>query len=461
MTQIHLIGISGSGLSAIARLLLESGFRVSGSDRTPGAVARELEQSGATIYSGHSAQNIQGADLVVRSSAIPDENVEVVAAQAQGIPVLKRSEFLNQVLSGKTLVAIAGTHGKTTTTALAAWVFTQCGKDPSYIIGGVSKNLGNNAHAGRGSQFIIEADEYDRMFLGLNPKIILVTYLEHDHPDCFPTPEEYRQAFIQFIQKLQPGGVLVLNGDHSPTAALVQALPADCRAYTFGISNSANYRAANIVNLPRGNRQFDLIFAEQGKWQSLGTFNLSLPGNHNLRNALAVLALAHQQSLDLSQAAVALAAFTGTGRRFDILGEINGISIIDDYAHHPTEIRAVLQAARARFPGQRIWAVWQPHTYSRTRALLKDFADSFSDADCVIVTEVYPARETNPGFSSLAVVEAMKGKDVHFSPTLEEATTVLLDQLKPGDVLLVLSAGDADLISRQVFSGLQNKESIQ
>ena len=458
MEHIHFIGISGSGLSAIARLLLESGYQVSGSDRMPTAIAQELEQLGAMIYTGHAASNIDGANLVVRSSAVPDENIEVISAQAKHIPVLKRSQFLGQILTEKAMIAIAGTHGKTTTTAMAAWVFQQCSRDPSYIIGGVSKDLGSNAHAGRGSEFIIEADEYDRMFLGLHPEIILITYLEHDHPDCFPTPQAYRQAFEQFIQQLTPDGLLIVNGDHQPTASLMDQAPHGCQSFTFGLSAEVNYRAANLTPQPAGGSDFDLIFSAEGKWQSLGHFSLGLPGLHNVRNALSVLALAHQSSLSLEKVGQALRTFRGTGRRFDLVGEALGITIIDDYAHHPTEIRATLQAARARYAGRRIWAVWQPHTFSRTLTLLQEFAASFQDADRVIVTEVYAAREVNPGFSARSVAEAIREPQVHFSPTLEDATQTLLAGLVPGDVLIVLSAGDADGISHQVFTALQEKE---
>ena len=457
MNRIHFIGISGSGLSAIARLLLESGYLVSGSDRTPTAIAGELEQLGATIFTGHTASNVMGADVVVRSSAIPDDNIEVIAARENSIPVLKRAEFLGQILQKKTLIAISGTHGKTTTTAMAAWVFQQIGRDPSYIIGGISKNLGNNAHAGHGDEFIIEADEYDRMFLGLNPDVILVTYMEHDHPDCFPTPEIYRQAFMEFIQRLSPAGLLIVNGDHNPTASLLKDAPEGCRKFSIGLSKGANYRAAKVNTLPGGGSRFDLIFSLNGDWENLGQFTINLPGEHNLRNALGILAMAHQLSLPLDQVSQALSTFSGTGRRFDLVGEANGISILDDYAHHPTEIRATLQAARARFPGRRIWAVWQPHTYSRTRSLLAEFSTAFKDADRVIVTEVYAAREANPGFSARSVAEAIKNQEVHFSPTLVDATETLLAQIQPGDVILVLSAGDADCISRDVLSALEMK----
>lgn len=458
MTHVHFIGISGSGLSAIARVLLESGYTVSGSDRTPTAAAEELVQLGATIFAGHAAANIRGVDLVVRSSAVPDDNVEVTAALQSGIPVLKRSQFLQTLLAGKSVIAVAGTHGKTTTTAMIAWVLTRLGSDPSYIIGGVSKDLGVNAHAGKGETFVIEADEYDRMFLGLNPAVCIVTYLEHDHPDCYPTPEVYRQAFVDFIHLLQPGGLLLVNGDHTPTASLVEEVATGRKAYKYGTRPGVDYQAVDVRILPGGGTSFALLYTQGQEQQTLGQFSVNLPGRHNLLNGLAVLTLAHQQHLPLEKVGEALGLFSGTGRRFDVLGIANGVTIINDYAHHPTEIKATLQAARARFPENRIWAVWQPHTYSRTRTLLADFAAAFSDADQVLVMEVYAARESNPGFSAIQVAREIPGKPVHFSPTLEDATQTLVSHLQPGDILLILSAGDADQISRDVFFALQKKE---
>ncbi|TLN21313.1 UDP-N-acetylmuramate--L-alanine ligase, partial [bacterium] len=256
MTHVHLVGIGGSGLSAIARLLLESGYSVSGSDRTPSELARELAAAGATVFSGHAAENIRGADLVVRSSAIPDSNPEVQAALVAGIPVLKRADFLGRLMSGRTGIAVAGTHGKTTTTAMVAWLLTACGQKPSYIIGGVSKNLGNNAHAGQGSAFVIEADEYDRMFLGLNPRIAVVTMMEHDHPDCYPTPQEYRAAFVDFVHTLQPGGLFITNADDAQAASLAAELPAGCRVVTYGMNPDAGLRALDVKRNSEGGFSF-------------------------------------------------------------------------------------------------------------------------------------------------------------------------------------------------------------
>lgn len=453
--SVHFIGIGGSGLSAIARLLLEAGWQVSGSDRVENALSRSLAQAGARIEYGHQAGNIRDAALVVRSSAIPDDNPEVLAARAAGIPVLKRADFLGQLMKSKIGIAIAGTHGKTTTTAMTAWVWSALGLDPSYIIGGVSQNLGTNAHAGQGSVFIIEADEYDRMFHGLNPNALVVTNLEHDHPDCFPTPEEYQQAFKDFVARLRLGGFALFCADDPLAPGLAAALPTGCTAFTYGLLAGSDYRAGGMHSNDFGGLTFLVSF----RGQALTEIVLQVPGEHNVRNALAVLALAHRMGLDVQAAARTLGEFHGTQRRFELRGEVGGVAVIDDYAHHPTEIRATLAAARLRYPGRRIWAVWQPHTYTRIAALKEDFQRAFADADEVLVTDVYAARarEDHEWFSIAEMVAAMEHPHARFCSTMDKASAYLQNDLRSGDVLLVLSAGDADRISSQTLEFLKLK----
>jgi UDP-N-acetylmuramate--alanine ligase len=455
MEHMHLIGIGGTGLSAIARVLLERGYKVSGSDRQPSLVADELARAGAVVYIGHDPAQIQGADLVIRSSAVQDDNVEVVAAKQAGIPVLKRSEFLPRLLKDDEVIAIAGTHGKTTTTAMIAWALRSLGEDPSYIIGSAALNMGSNAHAGKGRYFVIEADEYDYMFLGLQPAVAVVTMLEHDHPDCFPTPEEYYDAFLQFGRQIKPNGQLIACSDDRGVQQLLADLPLS--KHTYGLSaERSEYTALTLLNNPNGGYSFQLFQA--GHY--LADVSLQIPGLHNVLNALAALAVINELHLPVNRAAGALSAFKGTARRFQVVGEVAGITLIDDYAHHPTEIKATLSAARQRFPGRRIWAVWQPHTFSRTRQILFDFAHAFGDADQVIVTEIYPARELPPpdGFSSVDVVNALSHPAVVYARDLLAAEQALLENLKPGDVVLVLSAGDADQISRDVLAVLMQPE---
>ncbi len=461
MTQVHFIGIGGSGLSAIARLLLESGYRVTGSDRALSPFAIDLQKAGATIYIGHHPRNIAGANWVVRSSAVPDDNPEVRAARAAGIPVYKRADFLGQWMSDKTGIAVAGTHGKTTTTAMIAWLLRELGRDPSFIVGSTLTNLGVNAHAGKGNAFVIEADEYDRMFLGLKPRIEVVTSLEHDHPDCYPSFGDMVSAFESFVDLLPADGHLVACADDSNAMALLSRARQDGKgvvAYSIQgdmTINSPQWIQARALrpNL-LGGFSFETVSNLSGGLSTVKV-ELQVPGKHNVRNALAALAVVETLGLSSQQAAQALQAFQGTGRRFEVRGQVKGVTVIDDYAHHPTEISTTLAAARARYAGQRIWAVWQPHTYSRTQTLFSEFSRAFKDADEVIVSEVYAAREPKQEFTSAEVVSAMPHPSARYIATLEEITQYLLKHLKSGDVLLVLSAGDADQVSRDVLVGLK------
>jgi UDP-N-acetylmuramate--alanine ligase len=464
MTHVHFIGIGGSGLSAIARLLLESGYTVSGSDRALTPFAEEVRKAGATVYVGHHPRNLTGVDWVVRSSAVTEENPEVKAAKRTGIPVYKRADFLGRLMEDKTGIAIAGTHGKTTTTAMTAWVLSRLDRDPSFIVGGVVNGLGVNAHAGKGKVFVIEADEYDNMFLGLKPRIAVVTSIEHDHPDFFPTLESMYHAFEKFVGLLPEDGTLIVCAEDPGAAALIPHVRKEGRnVISYGVQgdmtiNSPLWMQARELKVNRrGGYDFTATTNLASKTSGSVKVSLQVPGQHNVRNALAVLAVIGVLGLSRKKAAQALAEFTGTGRRFELRGEVDGISIFDDYAHHPTEIRATLSGARARFPKGRIWAVWQPHTYSRTRTLFLDFARAFKDANEVIVTEVYAAREPKQDFTSAEVVSAMPHLSARYIKTLPKVTEYLLEQLQPGDVVLVLSAGDADQVSTEVVKGLQER----
>ncbi|HEX2996120.1 MAG TPA: UDP-N-acetylmuramate--L-alanine ligase, partial [Anaerolineales bacterium] len=381
MTHVHFIGIGGSGLSAIARLLLESGYTVSGSDRAPTPFAEQVRKAGATVYIGHHPRNLEGADWVVRSAAIAEDNPEVKSAKNAGIPVYKRADFLGRLMEDKIGIAIAGTHGKTTTTAMTAWVLSELGRDPSFIIGGVASNLGVNAHAGKGKAFVIEADEYDNMFLGLKPQIEVVTSLEHDHPDFFPTLDVMFQSFEKFVGLLPADGTLIVCAEDPGATALLARVRKDGRnLVSYGMQNDMTIntplwvQAHHVEPNERGGFDFTATTNMASKTSASIKVSLQVPGLHNVRNALAVLAIVGVLGLSRRKAAQALGEFTGTGRRFELRGEVNGISLFDDYAHHPTEIKATLAGARARFPERRIWAVWQPHTYSRTKTLFLDFA---------------------------------------------------------------------------------------
>ncbi len=482
--RVHLIGIGGSGLSAIAQVLLESGIEVSGSDRQLSPLTQRLEAAGARVSLGHNPENIGQADLVVRSSAIPDDNPEVQAALARGIPVLKRADFLGRLTAGKQTLAVAGTHGKTTTTAMLAWLLSAIGLDPSYVIGGLSLNLMTNAHSGLGPYFVIEADEYDRMFLGLDPWIAVVTNIEHDHPDCYPTPEDFYQGFREFAGRIAENGTLVVHADDPGAMRLGQDQSHACNVITYGLEPPLlvgesrgdgfgalpDYQATNIHPNHRGG--FDFIVCSNTAKQADGAekqigISLQAPGKHNVQNSLAAMAVADLLGLSWEKCASILGEYRGASRRFEVRGEVNGVTIIDDYAHHPTEIRATLAASRARYPGRQIWAVWQPHTYSRTRALSSEFARAFGEKDAspvdhLIITEIYAARESAPkdGFSIADVLGRIDHVDMHYIPDLPAVSDYLLDHLHSGDILLVLSAGDADQISTQVFAGLGRRGNL-
>ena len=458
MPHVHFIGIGGSGLSAIARLLLESGYTVSGSDRTLSPFADEVRKAGAKVYIGHHPRNLAGADWVVKSSAIADDNPEIRAAKRTGIPVYKRADFLGQLMAEKTGIAIAGTHGKTTTTAMTAWVLSELGREPSFIVGSVMNNLGVNARAGKGKLFVIEADEYDNMFLGLKPQTAVVTGVEHDHPDFFPTPESMYSAFEKFVDLLPAGGTLIACAEDVGAAALITHVRKSGKnVVSYSVQgemtiNSPNWvQASRLKPNYRGGFDFIALSNLGDKGGDSISVSLQVPGEHNVRNALAVLAIVDVLGLSYEKAVKALSEFTGTARRFQVRGEVNGISIIDDYAHHPTEIKATLAGARARYPERRIWAVWQPHTYSRTQTLFLEFARAFKDANEVIVTEVYAAREPKKDFTSAEIVSAMPHLSARYIKTLPEITEYLFKNLQAGDVVLVLSAGDADQISTDLL----------
>jgi len=452
----HFIGIGGTGLSAIARVLLERGEQVSGSDRQDSALAQGLRQAGALVHIGHAAGHVNGAARVIRSSAVGEDNVEVQAARTKGIPVLKRSDFLGEFLADQQVIAVAGSHGKTTTTAMIAWMLTALNQKPGFILGSIAQNLKANASAGAGRLFVIEADEYDYMFLGLAPHLALVTNVEHDHPDLFRTPEDFQQAFRSFADRIQPDGVLLACSDDQGARDLMAYAQGKVRE-TYGYAYShkdADYFADKIQ--PEDVQGFSFQALRGGK--PLAEVSLQVPGLHNVANALGALAVADQLGLDLEEAAMALGDFRGTQRRFELRGEAGGVAIVDDYAHHPTEIRSTLAAARARYPQRRLWAVWQPHTYSRTLAFWDDYAAAFSEVDRVVVTGVYAAREQQPdNFDLGELVNSIKHEDKHFSHNLEEAGDFLLNEIKKGDVVIVMSAGDATDLSQRLLTELEKQ----
>ncbi len=446
--KIHFIGIGGIGLSAIAKVLLEEGYRVSGSDLRLSPITDALADMGAVIYQGHRVENLGDADLVVISSAIPADNAEIAAARERGIPVVKRDWVLGRMMEGRFGIAVAGSHGKTTITAMISLLLTEAGLDPAFIVGGVLENLGTNAKAGRGEYFVIEADEYDRTFLGLKPRIAVVTNIEMDHPDCYPELDELLEAFRGFVGLVPADGWVIGCGDE-PRVREVLANGRGAEVVTYGLGEGVEWRAENIRPNELGGNDF--VALHEGR--PVGEFSLRIPGLHNVKNSLAVLAVAHQVGVSPADARETLRRYRGVQRRFEVKGEVDGIVVIDDYAHHPTQIRTTLRTARERYPGRTIWVVFQPHTYSRTKALLADFAASFADADHVIITDIYAAREFDDlEVSAADIVARMRHPDARYIPGLNEAADYLVDHLKPRDVLITLGAGDGYKVGENVLA---------
>jgi len=454
--RVHFVGIGGAGLSAIARVLMEQGAVVSGSDLVLSPVAEALARDGAQVFVGHRAEWVEGADLVIVSSAVPEENVEVQAARTAGIPVLHRDRILGDLMEGKIGIAVAGTHGKTTTTAMIATILWHGGRDPSFIVGGVVAGLGTNARAGTGPHFVVEADEYDRTFLGLRPQVAVVTNVEPDHPDCYPTFAELRAAFVQFVALLPPDGMLVACSDQPTARELGEERAAHGGPVIFyGLREGADWTAQDVRPNPGGGIDFRVL---QGG-RALGEVHLKVPGPHNVLNALAALAVTHHLGIPFPTARSALEDFRGVARRFEVKGQVEGVIVVDDYAHHPTEIRATLMAARQRFPGRPLWAVWQPHTYSRTKMLLEEFAQAFDQADHVLVLPIYAAREQDTlGVSSAQVVAAMRHPDVRLMSSLEDAVVTLATEVRPGEVVLTLGAGDGNRVGEWLLVALRGEE---
>lgn len=457
MKHIHFIGIGGTGLSAIAKVLLEQGYKVSGSDLTPSSLAEAVEMAGGTIYLGHQAENIDGADIVVRSSAVPDQNEEIQAALVAQVPVLRRAEFLGRLMEGKEVTAIAGSHGKTTTTSMIAWILSKLDREPSFIVGGVVANLNTNARSGEGFDFVIEADEYDYMFLGLSPIRAVITNIEHDHPDMFPTAESFKDAFREFVNRLKPDGTLFLCAEDSGAMQMKDEIKPGQQLVVYGFqAPGRDYLARNLqININAGIK-FEVVTNIDQDCDPV-EISLQIPGKHNVLNALAAFAVADQMGLPRVEVSRVLSDFQGSERRFDIRGEYQGILIIDDYAHHPTEINATISAARSTYPDRRIWVVWQPHTYTRIQTLESAFKEAFSGADRVIVLDVYAAREEKPeNFSMPDIVEGINHPEVIFVPEREGVFDYLMNVLEAGDLVLVLSAGDAIEINDQLEKALSH-----
>ena len=437
--RLHFVGIGGIGMSGIAEILLNLGYAVSGSDLVLSNVTGRLQQQGATVYQGHAAAHVQGADVVVVSSAVKPDNVEVLTARAQHIPVIPRAEMLAELMRMKYGVAIAGTHGKTTTTSLVATILAYGGLDPTVLIGGRLNSLGSNAKLGQGEYLVAEADESDGSFLLLSPTISVVTTVDAEHLDFYGDLAAVRRAFTQFINKVPFYGCSIICLDQPHIRSLVPQIRRRC--ITYGLTSQADYIARDLRLA--GLRSHFAVFRTG---ERLGQFSLNLPGTHNVANALAAIVVGVELDIPLSAIAQALEEFSGVHRRFDRRGVRDGITVVDDYGHHPEEIRQTLRAAKAVWPEVRLVVVFQPHRYTRTHLLLQEFCTAFHDAGALVLLDIYAAGETPlPGVTTGLLYEGLISqgqREVYYLRERAEVVSFLQRYVHANDILLTLGAGD-------------------
>jgi UDP-N-acetylmuramate--alanine ligase len=449
--HVHFVGIGGIGMSGIAEVLLNQGYRVSGSDLKASELTRRLERLGATIFEGHRAENLVQADVVVISSAVRKDNPEVVTARQRKIPVIPRAEMLAELMRLKYAVAVAGSHGKTTTTSMVATVLSAAGLDPTAVVGGKVNVLDSNAKLGKSELMVVEADESDGSFLHLHPSITVVTNIDPEHMDHYGTLDNLKDAFTAFCNRVPFYGLNVLCLDNSNVQSLLPRL--EKRFVTYGSSHMADYRLEGI-RLEGFTTRFEAFRRDE----PLGEFRVRMVGAHNALNALAVIAVAEEMDIPLDVVRSALSEFGGVQRRFTVRGEVAGVTVVDDYGHHPTEVQATLAGARRAF-GKRLVVAFQPHRYTRTHDLLKEFATSFNDADVVFVTSVYAAGEERiPGATGDVLAEAVRAhghRDVTFVEKRADLAKTLLPRLREGDIVLTLGAGDITQVGPELVELLK------
>jgi UDP-N-acetylmuramate--alanine ligase len=456
--RIHFVGIGGIGMSGIAEVLLTLGYKVSGSDLRHSPVTERLSELGAIIFTGHQAENITGAEVVVTSSAISRDNPEVLAAHAQHIPVIPRAEMLAELMRLKYGIAIAGMHGKTTTTSMVAAVLAAGGLDPTVVVGGRVDALGSNARLGKSQYLVAEADESDRSFLKLSPILAVVTNIDREHMDCYQDMADVEQAFIDFVDRVPFYGLVLLCNDDERLRGLMPRLAR--RAITYGLNAESDFRVLHSKTQCSSTKHYSHFEVEyQGK--SLGDFHLQVPGQHNVLNATAAVAVGIGLDIEVERIREGLENFGGVDRRFQLKGRVAGVSVIDDYGHHPTEIRATLAAARqCRF--NRVHVVFQPHRYTRTRDLLDQFGTAFTDADSLFILDIYPASEQPiPGVTAESVAEAVRnlgGKAARYVSSFEEAAHSVAAVAQSGDMILTLGAGNISQLGPQIIEQLKARK---
>jgi UDP-N-acetylmuramate--alanine ligase len=453
--HIHFIGIGGIGMSGIAEVLLNLGYTVSGSDLAASDVTQRLQQLGAMVYVGHAAPQVQGADVVVTSSAVQAENVELAAARTLHIPVIPRAEMLAELMRMKYGIAVAGAHGKTTTTSLVATVMARGGLDPTVVIGGRLNSLGTNAQLGQGEYLVAEADESDGSFLLLSPTISVVTTIDAEHLDFYRDLEEIKQAFLRFLNKVPFYGCSVICLDQPNIQSLVPHIQR--RFLTYGLTSQADY-VAREVHFSGARSHFDVFH----NGRRFGRFAVNLPGVHNVYNALAAIAVGHELEVPVPTMATALAEFSGIHRRFEVLGECQGVTVVDDYGHHPEEIRQTLRAAKLVWPEARLVVVFQPHRYTRTKFLLGEFFTAFYEADTLLLLDIYAAAEDPiPGVTTALLYNGITEhgqREVYYLPERSQVGPFLAQYLQAGDILLTLGAGDVWKVAQQFLHATGERE---
>ncbi|KRO35823.1 MAG: UDP-N-acetylmuramate--alanine ligase [Actinobacteria bacterium BACL15 MAG-120619-bin91] len=448
--RVHFIGIGGAGMSGLARIALSHGISVSGSDAKDSSVVIALSALGAVVSTTHSADNVDGSDLVVYSTAISESNPERIRAQQLKLPILSRAAALALLMSDSKSIAVAGTHGKTTSSSMLAVALQACGADPSFAIGGTITASGSNAHRGTGEIFVAEADESDGSFIEYQPFAAIVTNVEHDHVDFFATLESVAQAFRDFAATIQQGGFLTYCADDAGAVALSETVKS-IELVSYGVSEVADLRIDQIELLTLGSRARAIW-----KGKSVGHIELQVPGQHNLLNAAGVLATALKLGFPIAELLTGLATFRGTGRRFELKGTVHGVRVIDDYGHHPTEIHVTLEAARRYADEGRLIVIFQPHRYSRTKAFAAKFATELDLADRAIVLEVYAASEKPIDGVSSRMITSMMSKG-EYIPNFVEVTDSVIADAQPGDVIVTLGAGDVSSLAPIIVEGLSRR----
>jgi UDP-N-acetylmuramate--alanine ligase len=453
--RVHFVGIGGIGMSGIAEVLLNLGFKVSGSDLKPSAVTSRLAGMGAVVFEGHSPDNVIGAEVVIISSAVKRDNPEVTAAHKQNIPVIQRAEMLAELMRLKYGIAVAGMHGKTTTTSMIAAVLAGGGLDPTVVVGGRVDAMGSNARLGRSEYLVAEADESDRSFLKLSPILAVVTNIDREHMDCYRDLQDVKATFREFMDGVPFYGMVVACNDNDELRSVLPDV--ERRTLTYGIRQGSDFLISNLRYGVQKNPAFLSSFTVTYRGDDLGEFSLRVPGEHNVKNGTAAIAVGIGLDIPVAQIRRALENFSGVDRRFQVLGNENDVTVVDDYGHHPTEIRATLAAAR-QCGFARVHVIFQPHRYSRTQLLLNEFSTAFADADSVLVLDIYPASEQPiPGITAELLASRINatGQTAQYSSSSADAVNHAVNAAQPGDMILTLGAGNVSQLGPEVLRQLK------